>query len=105
MSIPTQSTSPARNRFLQLRNEAELPEGGEIVLRNEVDMIADKLGIPTEGKNKEHVIFEIVQTAKTIVYGYSNTHDWETAKEGARDYSYLQSGEAKLIADALQQNK
>lgn len=101
MSQSTHQTSQGRNRFLQLRSAADLPAGGEIVLRSEVDMIAEKLDISTTGKNKDQVIFEIVQTAKRIVYGYSKSRDWETAKESARDYQYLQSQEAELIAEAI----
>lgn len=89
----------ARKSFLRLRRLADMPDGGEVTLKEEVKAVADALYMDYDDDwTKRRLIFEIVQEH---YYGWSRT--WEEAQEACRDYDYIQSREADAVADALEE--
>ena len=95
----TQQHTESREAFLQLRDAVGLPRGGEVVHRHEIEIVADHFGLEYSGWTKPRIIFELV---KSHYYSY-DTRTWEEAQEGERDYSYLQSREARGLAEAAQE--
>lgn len=97
--------SPARRKFLRLREVADLPPGGEIVHRNEVEQVAKKLGIPVEGRTKRRIIFECIKRRKDYVYPSGWDYTWEDAQapNAARSYDYITSSEAAGLADLIEE--
>lgn len=100
-------TSKARDAFIRLREAAGLPAGGEIVLKEEVVALAEKLDIETEGKTKPRIVFDILDR---YVYQFhsrsgSFSRTWEDAQEGCRDHHYIQAREADKLADVVEAMK
>jgi len=89
--------SEARERFLRLRDAVGLPRGGEVTHKHESVQIANHLGIDAEGWSAPRINFECIKAAQEYRYGFER-RGWDEAKEGARDYGYIQSSEAKMIA-------
>ena len=100
--------SDARDRFLNLRREAEMPPGGEIVVKSEVVTVAEAVGIDVQSDwTKPFIVFSILDEVKphgifTHVEG-SRRERFEYTKQDhvARDFHYLQSSEAERIAEYL----
>jgi len=90
--------SEAREKFLRLRDAVGLPRGGEITHKHEAKQIARHLGIDPAGMTLPRLNYEIIYRAKEWRYnGYE--YEWEWAKDSERDYTYLQSREANMIAE------
>lgn len=94
----------ARSPFLRLRRAVGLPEGGEIVLREEVDEVAKHLGVYDPSWTKARLVYELVGR-----YHYdwhdSDRHSWERTQKPnyARSYHYIQSREAESLAAAAEE--
>lgn len=100
-------TSDARDAFIRLREAAGLPTGGEIVLKEEVVELAEKLDVEAGEKTKPRIVFDILSR---YVYLYHTRSErmgrtWEDAQEGCRGYDYIQSREADKLADVLEAMK
>ena len=98
----TGQQTPARRRFLRLRDAVGLPPGGEVVHRHEVEQIADHFGIEDDGYTKQRLVFEVLRFAKSHYYGYA-TRTWDEASDGCRDYTYIQSSEADILAEVAEE--
>lgn len=94
--------SGARAKFLDLREEADLPAGGEIVLREEVEKVADAAGIYYDDDwPKERIVHHLVRICRSL-----EPHWERTRKENyARSYDYIQSREAEAIAEHIREVK
>lgn len=104
MQCQDQQHTPARQKFLRLRRVAGLPDGGEVVHRHEVEQVAEKLGIRTEGRTKQRIIFACIKRYKDYTFPSGWGYTWEDAQKpkAARDYTYLTSTEAGQIADLIE---
>ncbi len=100
--MTTDQTTPARERFLRLRDAVGLPDGGEVVHRHEVEQIADHFGIDYEGYTKPRLVFEVLRHVKQHYYGYAQ-RSWDEVKGSCRDYTYIQSSEADIIAEVAEE--
>lgn len=91
-------TSTARENFLKLREVADLPPGGETLLKDEVIMLAETANVEFNSEwPKDRIIYAVFMHFQKDY----RTRDWEEAKTGARSYMYITSDEAAWLADEL----
>lgn len=94
--------SDARDHFLALRRAANLPPGGEVVVKSEVIQVAEALDLDFDpGWTKPRIVFEMLYEH---VYSHRDDYTWDDAckPKAARDYQYLQSREARALAESIE---